>query len=63
MAEEPSATRENYVPIVVPGLSTGSSSVQVRLPLRHRRARLVTLHQVQPQYEVTAQAFRHRETN
>ena len=37
--------------------------VQVRLIHRYRRTRLMILHHVQQQDEVTAQAFRHRETS
>ena len=38
---------ENCVPIVVPGLATGSARAQVRVPHRYRRTRLMTPRQVQ----------------
>ena len=49
------------VPIVVPGLSTGSSSSIAGTSPTSRRTRLMILRQVQQQHDVEVQAFRYWE--
>ena len=58
MAEERSAT-ENFVPIVVPGLSTDSSSSTASTsPTSLPQTRLIALRRVQQQHEVTVASIR-----